>query len=185
MHKSSAMTFVYKYLFPIIWIGGSILAIHQVSQMNDPFAQKHLSGMTLMMGWALFWLIPFVFRLQRVEANNEHLVIRSFRERKSIDYKDIEWVSQWALINPMIISVKYFDRSTGVSKKVWFMPSVWHAQLRFFNIGEVDMTLFIRERIRAVKSDYTTTNEPSRWLPFALVTVTSIPVVVLMQYFFM
>jgi hypothetical protein len=179
------MTFVYKYLFVPVWAGGGIFSIYYTLQMNEPFAQQWSSGMALMMGWAMVWLIPLMIRLQPVEANNEHLVIRSLREKKKIDYKDIEWVSQWALINPMIISVKYFDKSSGVSKKVWFMPSVWHASLRFFNIGEVEMTQFIRARIHAGKNDYTTSNEPSRWLPVALIIVTGIPVFLLAQHFFM
>lgn len=175
------MTFIYKYLFTPIWGGGFLLGIILTWNMDDSFSHDWSRGASLMVSWALIWLITMMIRLRSVEATQDNFVIKSFRGNKIIDYKDIEWLSQIALINPILISLKYYDKETGQSKKILIMPSLSSQLFRFNFLGELDMTKFIRERLIASRPDYSEELEPSRWLPVGLIFITGIPIMLIMN----
>lgn len=185
MYKSSSMTFIYKYLFTPIWGGGFLFGIIFTWSQNDQFSYDWSRGAALMVSWALIWLITMMIRLRNVEATNDSFVIKTFRDKKVIDYKDIEWISQIALINPALISLKYYDKETGDSRKILIMPSMSSQMFRFNVIGELEMTKFIRERIIEKKPDYSKELEPSRWLPIGIIMLTALPVILIMNKFFM
>ena len=121
MHKSSSMTFVYKYLFTPTWGGGFLLVIFSTWNTNDSFSQDWSIGAVLMLSWILPWLIIMMIRLRSVEASQDNLVIKTFNGPKTIAYKDIEWVFQIALINPTMISLKYHEKETGEFSKILIM----------------------------------------------------------------
>jgi hypothetical protein len=179
------MTFVYKYLFTPIWGGGFLFGIIFTWNMNDSFSHDWSRGAAIMVGWALIWLIIMMIRLRSIEATHDNFVIKSFQGQKIIDYKDIEWISQIALINPVMISIKYYDKEIGESKKILILPSMSSQIFRFNFLGELDMTKFIREQITAKKPDYSKELEPSRWLPVGLIFITALPITLIVNKFFM
>ncbi|HKJ42141.1 MAG TPA: hypothetical protein VKA27_08600 [Sunxiuqinia sp.] len=185
MYKSSSLTFVYKYLFPVVWTGMFLTVIVFASKQDDAFAQNWSRGAAVMVCWAAFWLALLVIRLRRVEAGFEKLVIKTMHGPKTVDYKDVEWVSQPAMINPTLISLKYFDRESGTSKKILIMPPT-RSQLFRVNLvmGELEMTAYIRQRIMAAKPRYSKELEPSRWLPAGLIFLSGVPVALLTTHFF-
>jgi len=184
MYRSSSLTFVYKYLFVPIWGGFFLVGIIANWTMKDAFSYNWTRGAALMVGWSLIWLTIMMIRLRSVEATEVKLIINTLMGEKSIDYVDIEWISQIALLNPILISLKYYDKETGVSKKILIMPSISSQLFRFNLFGEENMTKFIRKQIIKSKPDYSKDSEPSRWLPFGLVLITALPLVFIVDRFF-
>ncbi len=182
MHKSSAQTFIFKYLFFPLWVG--IFSAGIISNWNkgDQFSYNWSRGALLMVCFTSVWLILMMIRLRNVEANEESLAIKTRKGKKIVDYKDIEWISQFAMINPPMISLKYFDVDTGKTHKILILLS---KQSRGFGFtAEAEMTTFIRERIIASRPDYTKTSEPNRWSVIIYIFATSIPVAIFSVYFF-
>lgn len=185
MYKSSSMTFVFKYLFIPIWGGGVLIAIITSWNANDAFSYDWSRGFALLFGWAIIWISIMVIRLKSVEATHNYLVIKSFRGQKIVDYKDIEWISQLAMISPVMISLKYFDKESGESKKILIMPGKSSQMFNFNILRELEMTTYIRERVIAFKPDYSKELEPSRWIPAGLLLITGLPIMLLMNFYFM
>jgi hypothetical protein len=126
-----------------------------------------------------------MIKLRSVEATHDNFVIKSLQGQKIIDYRDIEWVYQIAMINPAMISLKYYDKETGESKKILILPSISSRLFRFNFLDELDMTKFIRERLIASKPDYAQEMEPSRWLPVGLIFITGFPIIMIINLYFM
>ena len=185
MHKSSSMTFVYKYLFTPTWGGGFLLVIFSTWNTNDSFSQDWSIGAILMLSWILPWLIIMMIRLRSVEASQDNLVIKTFNGPKTIAYKDIEWVFQIALINPTMISLKYHEKETGEFSKILIMPSMSSQLFKFNTLRELEMTKFIREQVMTAKPNYSKDLEPSRWLPLGILLITGIPIIVIVNLYFM
>jgi len=185
MVKSSSMTFVYKYLFTPVWGGVILMAIITTWNAGDSFSYDWSRGVALLFGWAMIWMSIMMVRLKSVEATQDHLVIKSFRGEKTVDYKDIEWISQLAMINPVMISLKYFDKETGESKKILILPGMSSQMFNFNFMKELEMTTFIRERLTAFNPDYSKELEPSRWIPAGLMFITGFPLMLIMNFHFM
>lgn len=185
MYRSSSLTLVYKYLFAPLWGLGFIVGMIYIWNKNDSLAYEWSGGAALFVGWALIWMIIYMIRLRKVEATKDHLIIHTLHEQKRIAYKDIDWISQIAFVKPVMISLKYYDRETGRSKKILIIPGVDFKLVRVNTLEELDMTVYIRKQIMASKPGYSKEQEPSRWLPAALIFITLIPVILLMNYFFM
>ena len=142
---------------------------------NDSSAMLPMRGMTLILGFASIWLIILMIQLRRIEATNDHLVIKSGNSRKKVDYQDIQWITQHVLINPVLISLKYYESETGTTKKILILPSMTSEFFKFNYFGEVEMTTFIRAQIKARNSGYLEKEEPSRWLAALLIFATGVP----------
>ena len=178
MYKSSSLTFVYKYLFTPIWGGGFLVGIITTWNKGDQFSHDWSRGAALMVGWALIWLVILMIRLRSVEANESQIIIKTFNEHKAIAYKDIEYVSQPAMVRPDLISIKYRDSKTGESKRILVMPSTTSEMFRFKFLEEHDMTKYIRRQVVKQNANYSTDNEPSRWTTFGLIFLTGMPIII-------
>ncbi len=176
MQKSSSFTFLYKFIFtPLMIIGfgfGSFMGFTQ----QDGLGITWTYAMTFTWLWFSFWLVLMSLRLRNIEATRENLVINSFGKRKTVNYADVEWVSQPAMINPTLISLKYHDRETEESKRILVLPSMQSQMFSFALIQECDLTLFLRENISVAHPSYSKDNEPSRWIPLGLIFLSGTPV---------
>ncbi|MGD9493912.1 MAG: hypothetical protein AB7V36_11230 [Bacteroidales bacterium] len=175
MQKSSSFTFLYKFIFtPLMIIGfgfGSFMGFFQDNGFGITFAY----GMTLTWLWLSFWLVLMSLRLRNIEATRENLVIKSFGKRKTVNYADVEWVSQPAMMNPKVISLKYYDRETEESKQILIMPPTQSQMFSFSLFEEHDLTIFLRENISVAHPSYSKDNEPSRWTPLGLILLSGMP----------
>jgi hypothetical protein len=184
MYKSSSFTFFYKYLFiPILGVV-FLFVIATSWKTNDLFLHDWTRGSALLLAWAMIWLIIMMIRLRSVEVRPENLKIKTLQGEKTIDYKDIEWISQIAMINPRMISLKYYDKETAQTKKILIIPDMGSLMYRFNYLAEHEMTKYIRERIIQSKPEYSKENEPSRWLPAGLILLKAIPVILFVNHFF-
>lgn len=169
MFESSSLTIFYKYFFAPLW-GGVMLAAFFLPQDNASQTSADAFAPVLVMFTAvMIWLIILAVRLRRATANRTHLTIHSFHGIKKIDYKNIQYVSEAALINPRLITLKYLEPETGESDVILIMPSTTSEMFRFKFLKEHDMTQYIREQIFIHNPEYSEENEPSRWLTFGLV----------------
>ena len=165
-----------KYLFVPIWGGGFIAAIIASVISGDQFSLDWAKYVALLVGWAMFWISLLVFRLRRVEASKDKIIIKTFRGKKEIEYKDIVWVYQIAMMSPALISLKYSDNRTGEIKRILIMPDTISDKFPFNFMAESKMTIFIREKIMENNPDYSKEAEPSRWLVPGMVFLSLIPV---------
>ena len=164
MHESSSLTLIYKYLFPIFW-GGMILAVFFIP-WDDP--EQSFAPPLVVLTSAMIWLIILAVRLRTVTANRSHLIIGD----RKIDYKNIEYVSEAALINPRLITLKYHEPETGESDIILIMPSTTSEMFRFKFLQEHDMTQYIRGQILINNPNYSTKDEPHRWRTVGLMFLT-------------
>jgi hypothetical protein len=172
MFESSSLTTFYKYFFAPLW-GGVMLAAFLIPQDNGAQTSVDTFGSVLVMFTAvMIWLIILAVRLRRVTANRTHLTVQSFHGNKKIDYKNIQYVSEAALINPRLITLKYFEPETGESDVILIMPSTTSEMFRFKLLKEHDMTQYIRGQIFIHNPEYSEENEPSRWQAVGLVFLT-------------
>jgi hypothetical protein len=184
MYKSSSLTFIYKYVFTPLWGLGFLIGIIFTWNQKGQFFYDWSRGAALMVSWALIWLIIMMVRLKNIEANENCIIIDSINGQKTIDYSDIVWISQIALIHPAMISIKYYDKEIGDYKKILVLPSISSQLFRFNFLKELDMTEYIRERIISKKQDYSRNNEPSRWIPIIYILLSGLPVGLIVNIFF-
>jgi hypothetical protein len=181
MYKSSNLTFFYKYLFTPIWGGGFLIGIIASWNQEGQFSHDLSRVTAAMVSWGLIWLVILMIRLRNIEANQFQIIVKSLTGQKTIDYKDIEYVSQIAMIRPDLIAIKYRNTRNGESEKILVMPSATSEMFKFKFFEEHDMTKFIRAQIIKQNPGYSAELEPSRWATFALIMLTGIPVIIYMN----
>ena len=183
MHESSSLTIVYKYIFAPVWCG-MMLAGFFLDGDNQAYSTIGSFGPVLVMFMAvMIWLIVLAVRLRRVSANRTHLTIQSFQGNRKIGYKDIVYISEAALMNPRLITIKYNEPETGESDVILVMPSTTSEMFRFKFLEEHDMTQYIREQIFIHNPEYSERNEPSRWLIFGMLFLTFVAAALLAGIF--
>jgi hypothetical protein len=185
MHKSSSLTFFYKYLFTPIWAGFMLFGIASIGSHVDQFFRDWNLFAYLIVFYGLIWLIPMMIRLRKVEVNEANIIIKSPMGDELINFPDVVYVSQYALVNPVLISLKYKRARTGDTRKILIMPSTTSQAFNFDAMAEHEMTKFIRERVVKANANYRISDEPSRWLTFVLTMVGgSIIMIIGVSYFF-
>lgn len=133
---SSALTFIYKVIFPPIWIGGFALATIFLFAGNTngfrdgagnplPPQMKWYFLFITMVGGALLYRL--CGRLKRVELDNAALYVSNFAREIRVPLRDIEDVTEnrWVNIHPVTV---HFFRETEFGASIVFMPEVrWFA----------------------------------------------------------
>lgn len=185
MHKSSSLTFFYKYLFTPIWAGFILFGIASIESHVDQFFQDWNLFAYMIVFYGLVWLIPMMIRLRKVEVNEDNIIIKSPMGDELITFSDVVYVSQYVLINPIFISLKYRRTRTGDTRKILIMPSTTSQTFNFDVMAEHEMTKFIRGQVIKTNPNYRISDEPSRWLTFILTMLGgSIIMIIGVSYFF-
>lgn len=178
MYKSSSLTFVYK-CSPLLLLVCFFVGRHAIPESD----LKLLYAMAPLLVFALVWSVVMLKRIRSVEANDAHLVIKTMRGPKVVQYQDIEWVYQMALINPPFISLQYRDVDSGMSQKILIVPPFRSRVSLSAILAEMEMTAYIREKALAANPGYARENEPSRYLAFIMMILSVLPVIFLMRFF--
>lgn len=132
---SSALTFFYKVVFSILWIGGFgfgtfmlfLAAMRGKNGEPPPPEIKWFFLLGLILGSAfIYW---GCIRLKQVSMDEEALYISNYLKEDRILLRDIEDVreNRWINIHPVTIT---FRRDTGFGRSIVFMPkarwfSIW------------------------------------------------------------
>jgi len=182
VHRSSSLTFIYKYLFTPVWIGGFMVGIVVAWNAPDESAHNWSRGSAIMVGYASLWLIPIMLRLRSAEARISGIELTNFIASREISYINIDWAYEIALIGPRMISLKYTDPLNKRSKRVLIMCP--YEGIIFNFLKEGPMVRFIREQVAEQNPRYSSDDQPSRWIPVLFLIVTAIPVSTLLSRYF-
>jgi hypothetical protein len=164
MRKSSAFTFLYKYIFPI---GNIVFLIFMFSFFFDNQQSNFLDRYFLIFFLAGSTTFIFLIKLQAVEASDEHLLIKiPFKPNIIVQYEDIEWVYQVAMLSPSTVSLKYKDIITKESRTILIMDG----EIKGFGFAvDSEMIKFLRNKITEANPNYNKKNEPNKWKPMLII----------------
>ena len=122
---SSAWTYFYKVIFPVIWIGGFafvtllMFTAPDAFEGDDPREFRWLFfGATLVGTGLLYW---FCIRLKKVTLRGDTLVITNFRRQIVVPLRDVEKVSGSILMSPELMWI-HFRHPIEFGTKIVFMP---------------------------------------------------------------
>jgi hypothetical protein len=127
---SSSLTFVYKVVFPAIWIGGfALVTIAMFAGVIQTDRRAAADGapdkwmfllITVVGGAFIYW---FCVRLKGVELDSESLYISNFVGEIRVPLRDVSQVleNRWVNIRPVTI---VFQRETDYGRSIVFMPKV-------------------------------------------------------------
>ena len=133
---SSALTFIYKVIFPPVWIGGFALAtIFLFAGGGTGFRDTAGNPLPPQMKWYFLLgtvaggalLYRFCVRLKRVELDDAALYVSNYAREIRVPLRDIEDVTEnrWINIHPVTV---HFFRETEFGTSIVFMPEVrWFA----------------------------------------------------------
>ncbi|PKP02739.1 MAG: hypothetical protein CVU11_10835 [Bacteroidetes bacterium HGW-Bacteroidetes-6] len=172
---------LYKYIFGPLWVGGMLFGVFMGLISEEPNSFHFMLVSLPIIGLFSFLFLMLSFRLRRVEASKKQIIIKSLRGKKTINYQDIEWISQPAMIRPVLISINYFDRENEQSVKILIMPDTLSQLFSFSLFEEHEMTTFLRENILIHNPAYSKTNEPSRWIPILQIAAVATASMLLMK----
>lgn len=170
VYRSSWATSFYKYLFTPLFIAGFLVALIFTWSTDDQFLIEWRKSVTIIFFWGVAWLTILMVRLRSFEANRENFLVKTIRGEYYIEYKDIDWIYQPVLIRPVLVSIKYWDRKNGKSRRILLIHKMSVAD--FFN--EIELVKFIRDRIITSNPNYDSAKEPSRWLPIVSLFLTGL-----------
>ena len=122
--SSSIGTLVFKFFFPVFWIGGFGYGTVTLFLTNSPEKWKFL--LVLIIG-SIFIAVICV-SLKTVVIEDDNIIISNFLKRDVISISDISLVKENRFINTHPVYI-HFKRETKFGKKVQFMPP---PQISFF-----------------------------------------------------
>ena len=122
---SSSLTFLYKFIFPVWWIGWFAFVTAAMfvapdsftprgnAQMSVEEARMFFLAATIVGGNGNYWLC---MRLKKVTRKENDLVISNFRKVVEVPLQDVERVSGSVLIHPELVWLHFAGR-TGSGRK--------------------------------------------------------------------
>jgi hypothetical protein len=135
---SSRLTFVYKVIFPVIWISGFGLGMIGVELAHDtPLAVKFTFATVWVLGTVfIMWLCA---PLKRVRAGDSALYVSNYLKEISVPVGLIDRVTEnrWINIHPVTI---HLSADTEFGRKIVFMPKARMALVwsRHPVVGEIE-----------------------------------------------
>lgn len=180
MYKSSPITIFFILFVPAFFIIATIINMYSIwSQGVD----QHIGfgkAMSINTIWVGFFIIQFPFRLKNIVAADMGLLIKGLGKNASlIDYKDIDYIARFDILNPFFMTIKYRDQISGEHKKIFFMPS--KGDQRIF--ADDKLTERIKELMKKNNPNWSEDHFPSSIRNFIVLIAICIPVGLLSFYF--
>jgi hypothetical protein len=139
---SSSLTFIYKFVFPTVWLGGfSIGTVVMFVTAKGPapvFAVATVFGLVLM--------AAICFPLKSVVTTSDGLLVSNYSEEVLIPYAQIAAVVERKFMNPRTITV-WLKTPGRFGKKIVFMPYTVFAGLAFASWTDHPVTELLREQM--------------------------------------
>ena len=176
LHKSSSLTGVIKYLItPVITLifAYIIFLVATGQALGDDVVVAELP----MMAWLVIVTLLTSWHFKNVEVGEDYLLVKGFQSGDVVNYRDIKWICQTYLGRPSLY-IKY-QTEPGKFKTIITVPKMFtrsqFTSVLFHPYQELEMTSFIRERLMKHQPDYNSKLEPSSWLIFGLMILSSLP----------
>ena len=179
MYKSSSLTVIFKYFFPVFMLAGVIFGIYLSWTEGTPESQGFAKGFAIIAVWISIFLVQMPFRLKNIETTEKGILIKEFKQDLLVEYRDLQWISMFDLTSPWGITIKYHDKNSGIDKKVSFMPS----QSNKSSFGKDPMTKYIHDKIKTHNPNYSEETQPSPIKNILIITLLSLPFLFLYLYF--
>ena len=124
---SSAQTFLAKFLFPVMWIGGFASATAGMFFNELEYRGTYTSPVELKWTFLVMTILGSAFiywgcmRLKRVAIDGDALIISNYFKSVAVPLRELVDVTEnrWINIHPVTLT---FREATPFGKKVVFMP---------------------------------------------------------------
>jgi hypothetical protein len=150
---SSEITFIWKVIFPAVWIGGfavgtilmlGYLALDGGNGKGPP--AEMIWGMPLILLVGSFFLYFWCMRLKSVSMDDEALYVSNYLKEVRIPLSEVQKVEQDSIPNTHPITVT-FARPTAFGKTIVFM-----GRMGLFDWKDIDPVEMIREAAASARS---------------------------------
>lgn len=179
MYKSSPLTFVFKFIFPVFMLVGVTSALYTLWKEGTPESLGHAKATGLLAIWVSIFLFQMLFRLKNIKTTEKGIIIDSFGKQEIVDYKDMEWITRYDFSCLYGLTIKYHNKVTGEYKKVSFMLS----QRSFGFFADDAMTEFIKRKIIEENSNYSKDSQPPQIRNFAIIMSLGFSIALVAFYF--
>lgn len=116
---SSSLTFFYKYIVLLVWIGGFGLGTREVllAGPNDPRWIQYF------VVWILFALFIFftTAKIKKVSLEGKHLLVSNFFKTEKIHIADIQSVDGSSYLSPKLVWFT-LKKKSAFGEKITFIP---------------------------------------------------------------
>lgn len=124
---SSSLTFVWKFIIPLLWLTGFGIATVVVFRASEDASRPDGTWMhwlflvAFIVGTVLiFWAVA---RIKRVSLKRDKLIISNFRTEIDVPLKYVSHFKGSILLSPELIWIK-FKRRTDFGESIVFMPPI-------------------------------------------------------------
>ncbi len=141
------MTFYYKVLLPVLWIGGfgfGTLAmwLGKLDQPSQPPDEVKLTFLFFFIIGSAF-LLRDAIRLKTITIDKDDLIIKNFARVIRVPFRHINHISESRLMRPKTISLTIYP-SCEFGEKITFIPKV-KMQMTFKLLTEHPIAKRLRE----------------------------------------
>lgn len=164
IYKSAPLTFIYKYLLPIVVLLGGIIMFITLKNNGDESTSNIVYAFGIIFFWNALFLIQLPFRLKKITIDKDGVSIKSGNGAKIIPFKDIKAVSKYDLFSPWMMTIKYVDSKKQEERKISYKP---HSKYERFLKAD-DMTAYLREQAKINNSHFEESNTIKNYLILAL-----------------
>ncbi len=179
MHKSSSITFFFKYIFPFLMMGATYFNIYVFWNSDNPENVDLAKGMIFIAAWITFFLVQMLRNLKNTEATEEGILVKSFHKKQLIPYSTVRWITRFHLSNPFGVTLKYYDTKEGTEKTLSYLPQ----QQSQKGLKDDVMMAYIKEKAAAHNPDFSSYEQPSPGKNLLLITLLGLPFMLLFLYF--
>lgn len=139
---SSSMTFFYKWVFPVMWLG--IVGFGVVTGLFSEHAGQHLSADPMVVVIPIFMFVFgfFLFRrllgglVDEVTLDGDTLIVKKGDEQLRISLAEVINVNSINMVNPRRISLR-MRNNTRLGRDIDFIPA-GRRSLRFLGMSRLD-----------------------------------------------
>lgn len=154
---SSSMTFFYKWVFPVIWLGFVGIGIVTGLFADHPGQRKPPDPMIVVIPIIMFAFGFFLFRqllgglVDEVTLDGDNLIVRKGDEQLRISLADVINVNSFSTINPRRISLR-LRNSTRLGRDIDFIPAGRRRPFRLLGMTRLDpLAEELIDRIEALR----------------------------------
>ena len=176
MYKSSPQTFIFKYIFPVLFFTGGILSFIILHNFGDESLANFAKSAGISFVWIAIFVAQLPFNLKSIVVDKEGIKLPMESGEKLIPFKDVQSISKLDLYCPWLVTIKYMDSAKKEIQRMAFMPNAKYQRF----MKEDEMTAYIMEQAKKQNHSY---QESSTLKNLLILCVVGLPFFVASLYF--